>query len=273
MARVSVLICCANMAETLGVACRSVAWADELVIVDSGSRDNTANVAQGFADRYVVEPWRGYTEQLRYGTTLCRNDWIFVLDGDEECSEELGREILDIPDEELAHYDVLRMNRRNYLFGRHVRAWDPDCQTRLIHRDRCSWRDEILHYAALPSHPARTRHLQGTIEHKRTSTAGFDDYFSGRRMDGRLMMVAQDMHRRGKRSGWLQLLTRPLFAFIKFYVLKHGYRDGLFGFLIAQKAAVSAQLKYAALWAYQQQAARPSDAMPVPESKTERSAA
>lgn len=273
MARVSVLICCANMGQTLEAACRSVDWADELVIVDSGSRDNTAEVAQQYASRYVTEPWRGYTEQLSYGTTLCRNDWVLVLDGDEECSPELGREILNLTDDELARFDVLRINRRNYLFGRHVRAWDPDQQTRLLHRQRCRWRDEVLHYAAVPSDPARVRDLQGTIEHKRTSMAGFDDYFSGRRMDARLTMVAEEMHRHGKRAGWLQLMSRPLFAFIKFYFLKHGYRDGLFGFLIAQKAAVSVQLKYAALWAYQQQAHSSSALNPALEEENNRTAA
>jgi len=97
----------------------------------------------------------------------------------------------------------------------------------------------------------RVKSLRGWLVHKRLSKAGFSDYFSGRRMDERLMMVAREMHARGKRCHWYDLTFRPRLAFLKFFILKRGFLDGTFGLLIAQKAAVSTQLKYAALWAVQ----------------------
>src|SRR5690606_8000276 len=100
--------------------------------------------------------------------------------------------------------------------------------------------------------PERTGSLKGWLEHKRYSDAGFSDYFSGKRMDERLLMVAREMHAQGKRCRWYDLVFRPRIAFWKFYLLKRGFLDGSFGLLIAQKAAVSVQLKYAALWAVQQ---------------------
>ena len=253
MANISVVICCANAADTLAHACQSARWADEVVVVDSGSTDATAQIAQRLADRYVLEPWRGYTHQKRFGAQLCRNDWVFVLDGDESFSSSLAKELQAIGDRQLDRCDVFMVRRQNFVMGRLVRAWWPDWQSRLIHRERCTWPDEVLHEARLPSDPSRLGKLQGWIEHKTHSAAGFSDYFSGQRMDERLMMVAQQMYQRGKRCRWWDLLLRPPVAFWKFYLLKRGFLDGTFGLLIAQKAAVSTQLKYAALWAAQHQ--------------------
>ena len=248
---ISVVICCANAADTLEQACKSAAWADELIIVDSGSEDDTARIAQQHADRYVLEPWRGYTGQKQFAAELCRNDWIFFLDGDELCSAELVRELQGIDASTLERYDLLLVPRRNYVMGRLVRAWWPDRLTRLFHRRRCRWSPHALHDVRLPSDPSRVRKLRGWLEHKRYSQAGFSDYFSGKRMDERLLMVARQMHQRGKRCHWWDLVFRPRAAFWKSYLIKRGFLDGTFGLLIAQKSAVSTQLKYAALWVVQ----------------------
>lgn len=261
MARISVVICCADAADTLPQACRSARWADELVVVDSGSTDATPQIAQELADRYVMEPWRGYTHQKQFGAGLCRNDWVFVLDGDEQISPSLADELTRLSDEQLDRYDVMMVRRRNYVMGRPVRAWWPDWQSRLIHRHRCRWPHEALHEARLPSDPSRQGTLRGWIDHKRYSSAGFGDYFSGARMDERLLMVARQMHDRGKRCRWWDLALRPWISFWKFYILKRSFLDGTFGLLIAQKAAVSTQLKYAALWAVQ------AGASPEPQGK------
>ncbi len=249
MAKVSVVICCADAADTLEAACVSAAWADELIVVDSGSTDATPRIAQRHADRYVVEPWRGYTGQKQYGASLAGCDWVFILDGDEEVSAELADQVKALTDLDLERRDVFLMPRLNYVMGRPVRSWLPDWQSRLIHRERVSWPEEALHERREASDPSRVGRLKGAIYHKRTSQAGFGDYFGGQRLDDRLMMVARQMHERGKRARWWDLAFRPWIAFVKFYVFKRGFLDGAFGLLIAQKAAVSVQLKYAALWA------------------------
>lgn len=248
---ISVAICCANAADTLEAACRSAAWADELVIVDSGSSDATPAIAMKYATHYTVEPWRGYSKQKEYAASLCRHDWVFILDADEEISPELADQIRRLTPDELERHDVYWAPRRNYVMGRYVRSWSPDWQSRLIHRQRVRWSDDALHEDRLASDPSRVGRLSGPIEHKRTSTAGWSDYFSGRRMDERLLMVARQMHAKGKRCTVADLLFRAPLAFWKSYLVRGGFLDGGFGLLIAQKAAVSTQLKYAALWAVQ----------------------
>ena len=251
MAGISIVICCADVEASLEPACRSARWADELIVVDSGSKDRTGQIARQHADRYIVEPWRGYAGQKQFATGLCRNDWVFFLDGDEECSKELADELQALSDQELEEYDLLLVPRKNYVMGRLVRAWWPDRLTRIFHRERCDWDRQVLHDTRRASDPSRVRKLRGWIVHKRHSPHGFGDYFSGARMDERLWMVARQMHQEGKRCRWWDLVLRPQAAFWKFYIIKRGFLDGVFGLLIAQKAAVSTQLKYAALWAVQ----------------------
>ena len=251
MVPISAVICCANVADTLEAACRSVRWADELIVVDSGSRDGTCQIARRYADRYVLEPWRGHSGQKLFAAGLARNDWIFFLDGDEQCTVQLAEEMTRLTPRFMDQHDVLLVRRRNFVMGRYVRAWWPDELTRLFHRQRCTWNEHVLHDARAPSAPSRVARLRHPIEHKRHSQAGFADYFSGRRLDERLMAVAGQLYASGRRCHWWDLLIRPPFAFWKFYLLKRGFLDGTFGLLIAQKAAVSTQLKYAALWAVQ----------------------
>ncbi len=255
MVRISVVICCANAEATLPAALASCGWADEVLVVDSGSEDRTAAIAEAGADRYLLEPWRGYSGQKEFAARQAAHDWVFVLDGDEEVSPKLAEQVRGLSEAELAGLDVVYVKRRNWVMGRPVGAWSPDWQSRLIHRDRVSWPEEALHEDRVPDDPSRTRRLSGHLEHKRVGDAGWSDYFSGRRMDERLLMVARQMHGRGKRAGWWDLAVRPWGAFLKFYLLRGAWRDGTFGLLIAQKAMVSVQLKYAALWAVQQEAA------------------
>ena len=256
MATLSIVICCANCEDTLEQACQSATWCDELIVVDSGSTDSTPHIAQQYADRYILEPWRGHTGQKQFAARLCKNDWVFFLDGDEECSPELTQELQALDDRQLEDYDLFLVPRRNHVMGRHVRAWSPDHLTRIFHRGRCQWGNHVLHDTRSPSSRSRMTKLRGHLIHKQHSRAHYADYFSGKRMDERLMDVAQLMYDHGDRCSFADLILRPTAAFLKFYFLKRGFLDGSFGLLIAQKAAISTQLKYSALWAIQHQVSR-----------------
>ena len=252
MTPISIVICCADCEDTIEAACRSAAWAAELLVIDSGSSDGTGAIARALADRYIVEPWRGHTGQKRMASGLCRHDWVFFLDGDEECSPALARELQGLGSAAFGRHDLFLVPRLNHVMGRPVRAWWPDRLTRIFHRGRCTWDDQVLHDTRAASDPGRVLRLRGHLIHKRHSRAGFGDYFSGRRLDERLLAEARQMHGRGRRCRLRDLALRPALAFLKFYLLKRGFLDGTFGLLIAQKAAASTQLRYAALWAVQQ---------------------
>lgn len=257
--KISVIICCANAQKTLSAACESVQWADEIIIVDSGSNDQTSEIAKAYATKYVVEPWRGYTEQKQFAATLCANDWVLILDGDEELNKTLIREIQRLTLEKLDQYDMFHIRRKNFVMGKYVRAWDPDWIARLIHRDRVQWQVHSLHNTCYAKDPKREGKLKGHFLHKRIGSVDYADYFSGKRMDERLLLVAREMHADGKRCYPWDLLLRPALAFLKFYFIKKSFLSGTFGLMMAQKASVSTQLKYATLWYVQNFEAKDSD--------------
>lgn len=259
MPPISVAICTFNNESTIEAALASVMWADEIVVVDSGSTDRTLEIARRFTPRVRHEPWRGYSGQKQLAASLCRNEWVLILDSDEEASRELAGELKNLSAETLGKLDVVSMRRRHFVMGRPVRAWRPDWQSRLIHRGRAKWTDHALHEDRVPSAPGRAMRLpRGWLEHKRIGSPGWPDYFSGRRLDARVLEVAEQMHAKGRRCRWWDLTLRPKVAFWKLYLLKGGFLDGMLGLMIAQKTAWGVQLKYAALWAVQNGLHRPA---------------
>lgn len=258
-----ITVCMLAMNEAEKVRCalesaRRCGWCDEIIVFDSGSTDETVAIARELADRVEHHPWENFAANRQAVIAAARNDWVFILDADEEISDALAGEIGTLRDEAFERLAVFTMPRRNYLLGRHVRAWGPDRVARLLNRTRVRWPERLVHDRPEPTQGAVGR-LRGALLHKRM-VHDWNDYFDGPRYAQRTDALAREMYERGKRIGYCGLMLRPLGAFLKFYVLKRGFLDGAFGLLVAQKAAVSVQLKYARLWEMQHRESRPSTA-------------
>lgn len=225
---------------------RACDWCSELLVFDSGSKDRTVEIARQWADRVEFHEWTSYAASKQRMTQAASHDWVFILDADEEITPELAREIGALTDEQLRLHPVITMPRRNFLLGRHVRAWDSDRQNRLIDRRRVRWPERAVHDVRLPTEGTEL-HLKSPLLHNRHAD-DWSDYFEGERYAGRTEALAREMYERGKRVGMLGLWLRPWATFFKFFLLKGGFTQGAFGVLVAQKAAFSVQLKYAKLW-------------------------
>jgi len=250
--RISICVLAMNEADKIACALESArgrAWCDEILIFDSGSTDDTVEIAQRFTDRIERHPWVNFSENRRQLVAAARNPWVFILDADEEITDELAHEIETLPDEQFTRHAMFVMPRRNYLLGRYVRAWGPDRVARLIDRTRVRWPERLVHDRPEPVKGTVVK-LRHPLLHKRMAY-DWGDYFDGRRYQQRTEALAREMYQRGRRVGYVGLLLRPIGAFFKFYVLKGGFLDGAFGLLVAQKTAVSVQLKYARLWEMQ----------------------
>ncbi|MFA9477153.1 glycosyltransferase family 2 protein [Phycisphaerales bacterium AB-hyl4] len=251
MTKISVVMISFNAGELIEPALRSARWADEIVVVDSGSTDGTPAIGRRYANRFLHEDWRGFTAQKQFAVSLASNDWVFILDQDEEISPELAAQIQALDDDVLSRCDLFEVRRRNYAMGRPVRAWWPDHQSRLFHRGRCRWADEAIHDRRHPSEPGRTAKLTGWLEHRRHCREGFFDFNVGRISADRLRRAVMQMHDRGKLCHWWDVFIHPTAAFIKSYFMKRGFLDGVFGFMVARQQAHTTYLRYAALWAIQ----------------------
>lgn len=240
MPRLSVAIIARDEADRLPDALRSVEFADEVVVLDSGSRDGTVEVARRLGARVVETDWPGHVAQKNRALAECRHPWVLAIDADERVGEELRRSVTAALQAEPV-VDGFRVRRRNHYLGRPLRAggWYPDARVRLVRRRVARWVGEDPHdllavdgkvgnlEGDLLHHPYRdlAEHL-GTIDRY---TARFAEVTSSR-------------------AGILDVLVRPPWTLFRNLVLRAGIRDGVLGFHLAGLAATYTLLKWSRLY-------------------------
>ncbi|MCA1817792.1 MAG: glycosyltransferase family 2 protein [Acidobacteria bacterium] len=249
--KISATIIAFNEEGNIRAACESVAWADEIVVVDSESADATREIAEDCGARVVVQPWLGFARQKQFAAELARHDWVFSLDADERVSGELRASVEDLlytPDEQLA--DGYRVARRSFYMGRWIRGggWYPDHQLRLYRRSRARWQGAFIHESLRVDEGARVSTLRGDLLHYSVRDAAHHHHMIGERY---APLAARQMYEQGRRTSPLKIAAASPAAFLRSYVLKGGFRDGLAGLAIARFAAHHAFLKNLLLWELQ----------------------
>ncbi|MCA8941384.1 MAG: glycosyltransferase family 2 protein [Planctomycetes bacterium] len=221
---------------------RSLEFCDEILVIDSGSRDRTRELAAAAgADVRVNAPFPGHREQKQLAVDAARHDWVLCLDADERVTEELRDEILRLRERDVGA-DAYEMSRRNHYLGRVVRRglfW-PDRKVRLFDRRRARWGGTNPHDRVELGPGARLGRLEGAIEH----LSYRDLRHHLRTIDSFTRISAQALRDEGRRGSVLDLLIRPPSVFVKSLVLKRGFLDGWRGFLIAAMAFYYDWLKY-----------------------------
>ncbi len=243
MPKLTVTVITKNEAANIAGALQSVAWADEIVVVDCGSTDDTVTIARRFTDRVIVEPWPGYAAQKNFAAVQATHDWILSLDADERVSEPLGAEIRTLmADPPQAH--GYRIPRVTFHLGRWLRStdWYPDFQLRLYDRRQGRWVGHYVHESV--SIVGRVAALRGEIEH----FAYRNISHHMQTMDRYTTLAARQMYEEGRRAGLIDLLVRPRLAFARNYLLKGGFRDGTVGLIVSVMNAHYVGLKFAKLW-------------------------
>lgn len=221
---------------------KSVPFADDIVVVDSYSTDQTVALATAAGARVVQEKWRGFGPQKKFATSLAKNDWILSLDADEALSPELASELYECFSD-LDPSKGYLLPRRSYHLGRWIRfgGWYPDYQLKLFNKSRAAWTEAEVHESIQVPQKAK---LQRDVLHW-----VFEDLSDQVKTNDRYSSLgAQQMWAQGKRFSYLKLCFKPLGKFVETYIVKQGFRDGLPGFIIAVGAAYSLFLKFAKLW-------------------------
>lgn len=246
MPRLSVVVITRNEAANVRAALESVRWADELVVVDSGSTDETVCIARQIANRVTQHAWEGYGAQKNFASGLATHDWILSLDADERVSPGLAREIRALLDAEPTARGY-RLPRVTHYLGRWLRStdWYPDLQLRLYDRRAACWNDRLVHESVAVDGPVGR--LQGELEHH----AYRDVSHHLQTIDRYTTLAARQMSREGRRAGWVDLAVRPPAAFLRNYVVRRGLRDGAPGLIVSLLNAGYVFLKFAKLWEQQ----------------------
>ena len=246
MPKLSVTIITKNEAADIEAALASVAWADEIVVVDSHSTDDTAEIARRHTDRVVVRDWPGYGAQKNYAASIAAYDWILSLDADERATPELATEIrarlAGAPRE--AAFRIPRVTRH---LGRWIRTtdWYPDYQLRLYDRRAAEWTGALVHEAV------GVRGAVGQLRAELQHYAYRDIADHLETIDRYTTLAARQMHDAGRRAGIGGLIVHPPLAFLRNYVARGGCRDGAAGFIISSMNAYYVFLKFAKLWELQ----------------------
>lgn len=251
--KTSAFVVCCNEEQKIERCLQSLAWCDEVIIVDSGSTDNTLLIARKFTSKIYHRRWSGFVEQKRYALGLCRGEWVLNVDADEVVSEELRDEITGmLQSGELERADGYELQRTVFFQGRFWRrgGWYPEYRLRLCRRSKTSWGGSEPHEKAVVA--GRTMRLRGELLHY-----SFSDFAAlSKTLNGHSSSSAQTMRLAGKRFTLLSLFGNPLARFIKFYLLKRGFLEGVPGFVAAVCEANAVMLKYAKLWELEQQELR-----------------
>ena len=246
--KISATIITLNEESNIKPACESVAWADEIVAVDSNSTDATRELAEACGARVITNPWPGFGAQKQFAVEQAKHDWIFSLDADERVSDELKRSIDALkqkPESDLA--DGYEIARRTYYQGRWIRGggWYPDRQLRLFKKNKGHWKQRHIHESVTMDPGARVQRLTGDLLHYTSQNAAHHHRVIGERY---APLAALQMFEEGRRTSVLGVASAGPAAFIRSLILKGGLRDGFAGFTIASFAAHHAFLKHLMLW-------------------------
>ena len=250
--QISVTIITFNEESNIKAACESVAWADEIVVVDSNSTDRTCEIAEECGARVITNDWPGFGAQKQFAVNRATHDWIFSLDADERVSDQLRTSIEILKNQRHAEVaDGFVIPRRTYYQGRWIRGggWYTDYQLRLFNRTKGHWKLRQVHESVAMDSGARVGELGGDLLHYTSPNAAHHHKMIG---DRYAPLAAQQMFEQGRRTSVFGVATAGPAAFIRSWFLKGGFRDGFAGFTIASFAGHHAFLKHLMLWELQQ---------------------
>lgn len=228
MPKVSATLITRNETANIEAALASVGWADEIIVVDSESTDDTVALARKYTDRVEIRPWPGYSAQKNYAASLASNDWILSLDADERVTPALAEEIQSLLASEPPKRGY-RIPRISHYLGRWIRGtdWYPDYQLRLYDRRAATWNGRRVHESvALTGEPGQLRHDLQHFPYRDISDhlATIDRYTT---------LAADEMRANGRVPSIAGIALHPPLAFLRNYVLRGGFKNGSAGLIVS----------------------------------------
>ena len=246
MSTLSVVVITKNEERNIRACLKSIKWADEIIIVDAGSNDRTVDIAREFTQKIFSRPWDGYGEAKNYGLLQCTSEWILSLDADERVTPELKKEILDRLSSAEQKVVALSMPRRANFLGKWINhcGWYPGYITRIFRRSEGRFTEEKVH-ERLVVH-GETIQLDSDLLHYtdpelRLYFEKFNKYTS---------LAAEEMAVHKKKFMLVQLIVNPIWVFIRMYIVRLGFLDGIPGLILCVLSANYVFTKYAKLWEY-----------------------
>ena len=242
--KLSVVIICRDEEDNIRDCLESVKWADEIVVVDSGSTDRTLEIAREYTARVIQHPWPGHIEQKSFALEQATGDWALSIDADERVSPELAEEIREMLRQPEAAEVGYTVPRKTHYLGRWIThgGWYPGRKLRLVRHGKAHWAGVNPHDHLYADGPVGA--LKGDLYHY--TYRNISDHL--RTIDAFTTISAREMAAQGKNRPLLHMLLNPPLRFLRMYLLRLGFLDGLAGFVVAVLGSYYVFLKYAKLW-------------------------
>ena len=236
---ISATIIVRNEEKNIEDCLASLDFAKEIVVVDSGSTDNTESLCRANPKvSFFQKEWPGFGAQKNFAAEQAKCDWIFNIDADERVSPKLKASILEA---DFISFNSFRVARENYFGGRWIKycGWYPDYNLRLYNKNKCRFRERLVHESLECCGPVGT--LSGNLIH--FTYSGISDYLL--RMERYSTLAAEQMVIEGKMPSIFDVILRPIFTFVKMFVIKRGMLEGYHGILLSALYSIYTFIKYA----------------------------
>ena len=244
MNKISVTVITKNEEKNISDCLNSVKWADEIIVVDSESTDRTVEIAKQFTDKVFNRKWGGYVPQKRYALSLASNEWVLSLDADERVTPELKDEIINLSPNE---YSGFKIRRKNFLMNKEITScgWEKDFQLRLFKKAKTNLNERLVHEKFIVEGKIGT--LKSPIVHFTFSS--FEEYLA--KINSYTSLKAQELFQKKKKVGSWTIFSHTVAAFFAFFILRKGFKDGLYGLIISLLHSYSTMMNYIKLWELQ----------------------
>lgn len=240
MIKISVAIICYNEEDKIRDCLESVNWVDEIVVVDSGSTDNTIEVVKKYTDNILLKKWEGFSVQKEFAVSQTKNNWVLSLDADERVSQELKNEIISL---EPSDYSGFFIKRRNFFLNKHITScgWNDDKQLRLFNKQYARMVHRSVHEGFVVEGSVKT--LTGDLIH-----LTYDSIEIALKKINNYTSLQADEIDSFKKANIFSIILRSISQFLRFFISLKGYKDGFHGFLLAFFNSITSFLIYTKLW-------------------------
>ena len=242
MKGITALVLTLNEEDNIAECLKTLAWADRVLVLDSGSTDRTVEIAQSLGAEVFFHPFKNYADQRNYALSLVQTEWVLFVDADERVPPELALEVREAAEKE--GFSGWWIPRKNYICGHWIRhgGWYPDYQLRLLRPDRARY-DPAWEVHEIVVIEGETGRLRNHLIHYNYRTWG--EFIA--RQKAYLPLEVRTLRRRGMRAKVWSPLSMPVREFWRRYIRLEGYKDGLYGLILASILAFYTMLAYGAL--------------------------
>lgn len=243
MEKISVIIITKNEEENIKDCLKSIVWADEIIVVDSESKDNTIEISKNFTGKIFIKKWEGFANQKRYALDLASNELVLNLDADERVSEKLKDEIQSLDFSSDGYF----IPRENYFLNKRITTcgWGKDFQLRLFKKSRTKVTEKLIHEGFVVD--GKIDYLNNPVIHY--TFTSIEKSFS--KINNYSTLQALEVFRSKKEVKSSTIISHSLSAFLRYYFSLKGYKDGIHGLMISLFNSVTTLLTYMKIWEYQ----------------------